>query len=230
MMLAINPLIWIEKVFLGIYTGSQLIPPQDRLSSTLWWQLTVFYQTQISSKKQYKWVLFGDSISAHVGNSFGKDFFNFAISGMSLVSLVEQLKLLQQAEVKCDRAIVAIGTNDAWYGISDETFISLMKEAVFLLRTMGATQIVLIPAFYSTVAASFNPLRAAPFQRVDEINLLIHQVAQTENLSLEGEGIFALYADKSLKEDLTTDGVHLNQEGCQIYRQFLSIVMSNSSN
>lgn len=220
-MLAINPLIWIEKKFLGIYTGSKLIPPQDCLSSTLWWKISVLYQTRITRNKQYKWVLFGDSISAHIGNPFGKDFFNFAISGMSLVSLVEQLRLLQKAQIKCDRAIVAIGTNDAWYRISDRTFLSLMKEAIFLLREMGTTEIVLIPAFYSTVAASFNPLRAGSLQRVDEINVLIHQVAKTEKLSLEGEGIFALYADKSLKEDLTTDGVHLNQEGCQVYQQFL---------
>lgn len=229
-MLAIYLQFWIERIVLAIYTGSPLLPPEDNLNFTLWWRGLVFLQTQLTRNKHYQWGLFGDSISAQIGNPYGKLFFNFAISGMSLVSLVPQLKALNQVEVRCERAIIAMGTNDAWYGISNERFSCLMKESISLLRLMGTAQIILIPAFYSSLAASINPLQAAPLKRVVEINSLLEEIAQIEKIPLETEGIFALYNDKVLKYEFTTDGVHLNQEGCQIYREFVGQIISKYGN
>lgn len=149
---------------------------------------------------------------------------------MSLVSLTAQLEALKKAGVKCDRAIVAMGTNDAWYGISHETFLFLMQETIALLRAMETNQIVLIPAFYSTVAATLNPLRAASIQRIDEINLLLDRAAASEKVTVASTENLALYCNGELREDLTTDGVHLNQQGCQIYREFLwEIYQTNRS-
>jgi lysophospholipase L1-like esterase len=89
------------------------------------------------------------------------------------------------------------------------------------MRSQGNQQIVLIPAFYSTVAASLDPSLAAPLKRVEEINALIEQVAVTEKVPVAAEGIQALYQDNVLKDHLTTDGDHLNAEGLEIYRQAL---------
>lgn len=220
-MLVIYLQFWIERIVLALYTGSQLLPPEDNLTSTPWWRMMVFLQSQMVKNKHYQWALFGDSISAQIGNCYGKDFFNFAISGMSLVSLRAQLKALNQVKVRWERAIIAMGTNDAWYGISDENFLALMKEIITLLRIKGTAEIILIPAFYSSLAASINPLQAAPLKRVIEINHLLEQVARLENLPWESEGLLALYHDKVLKYDFTNDGVHLNREGCKIYQDFL---------
>lgn len=201
--------------------------PQDNLSSTLLWQLEVQYQAIATSNKQYNSCLFGDSISAGLGN-IGSNTFNFALNGLSTVSLIEQGKVLNSANVKCQQAIIAIGTNDAMYGISDNLFIKKMKEAIALVKATGAKRVVLIPAFYSTVAASKNSNLAGTISRINEINALIRQVAQTENIPIEAEGIQPLFKGQALKDDLTVDGVHLNDEGLKIYRQALLTILGSN--
>lgn len=199
----------------------------DQVSSTPWWQNSVKRQITLTKDKHYEGCLFGDSISSGVGNTLGKHNFNFAIGGMSTVSLIEQLRRLSPTHVKCQKAIIAIGTNDAMYNISDDMFISNLEKAIALLRAMGIQQIFLIPAFYSTVAASYDPTLAGTLSRVDEVNDLIRQVAASENIVVEAEGIQALFKNQSLKESLTTDGVHLNPEGIKIYRQALLKILNS---
>ncbi|GAC1457112.1 MAG: hypothetical protein NVSMB70_00640 [Chamaesiphon sp.] len=211
----------VERIVLALYTGSLQVPPKDRLASTLWWRLAVCHQTQLTSGKHYDICLFGDSILAQVGNPFGSKSFSFALGGMSTISLIEQLKILREAQVHCYQAIVAIGTNDAWYGISDETFIQMLKKNIEFLRLMGAKKIILLPAFYSTIAASYDPIKASPIERVEQINALMSKLAVTENVIFEELAIQALFKNKELKEALTTDGVHLNTQGLEIYRQAL---------
>lgn len=213
---------------LNLFSSSEEVPPTDNLSSTALWQIEVQYQLLASQGKQYQGCLFGDSITAQLGNSLGDNTFNFALNGLSTISLVEQLKLLSPANVKCQKIIIAIGGNDAWYRISDEVFIKNLKESIALVRTMGTQEIVLIPAFYSTVEASLDPKVAAPLSRVEEINALINQVAATEKLLLESEGIQPLYQNNVLKDNLTSDGDHLNAEGLKIYRQALLKILNST--
>ncbi|MBR8835078.1 MAG: alpha/beta hydrolase [Stigonema ocellatum SAG 48.90 = DSM 106950] len=204
-----------------LYSSSSNERPQDNLSATPIWQLELQYQILATSGKQYSGCLFGDSVSAELGNTLGDGTFNFALNGLSTISLVEQLKLLVPTNVKCQKTIIAIGGNDAWYGISNEMFISKLQEAIALARKTGSQEIFLLPAFYSTVAASLDPTVAAPLSRVAEINALINQVATTEKVLVESEGVQPLYEKNALKNNLTRDGDHLNPEGINIYRQAL---------
>ena len=171
--------------------------------------------------RQYEICLFGDSISAQLGNSLGQQIFNFALGGMSTISLCEQLKILSLTQVKCIKAVVAVGANDAWYGIDDDLFVRKLQEAIALIRTMGAIEIILIPAFFSTVAASLDPLLAAPITKVEKINALIRQVATVDEISIAAAEIQVLFEERALKGSFTKDGVHLNAEGLDTYRQAL---------
>ena len=204
----------------SLYTGSpNQQSQQDNLSSTLLWQQLVQYQTFATSGKQYSGCLFGDSISAELGNTLGNGTFNFALNGLSAISLVEQLKLLAPANVKCQKAIIAVGGNDAWYGLSKEQFSKKLIEAIALTRKLGTQEIFLIPAFYSTVAASQDPTVSAPLAKVEEINAVMNQVAASEKVPVESVGVQPLYENHVLKDNLTSDGDHLNAEGLKIYRQ-----------
>jgi lysophospholipase L1-like esterase len=209
----------------GVSASAELVPPKDNLSSTMLWQLEVQYQVIATQDKQYQGCLFGDSITAELGTSLGENTFNFALNGLSAISLVEQLQRLIPAKVKCDKVVIAIGGNDAWYGISDELFVDKLKKAITLVRSLKTQHIFLIPAFYSTVAASLDPNLAAPLKRVEEINTLINQVAATEKVPVAAQGIQALYENNVLKDNLTTDGDHLNAAGLEIYRQALSNIL-----
>ncbi|MBW4562140.1 MAG: alpha/beta hydrolase [Mojavia pulchra JT2-VF2] len=211
----------------NLYSSSSSNAPKDDITSSPLGQLALQYQTFATQGKQYSGCLFGDSISAGLGNNFGEGKFNFGLNGLSTISLIEQVKALVSNNVKCEKAVIAIGANDALYGISDEMFSKNLQEAIALVRKMETKEILLLPAFYSTVTASSKPNLAAPLSKVEQINNLINQVAATEKVSVIGQGLAPLYENKALKENLTTDGVHLNAEGLKIYRQALLEIWGN---
>jgi len=148
---------------------------------------------------------------------------------MSTISLIEQLKMLNAVKVGCNKVILAIGTNDADYETMEHQFMINLKQIIATVRQMGAKRVILIPAFYSTVEASHAPRMAGTINKVEEINALIRQVAATEKVSISKEGIQPLFEGQALKGNLTTDGVHLNTDGRNIYRKALMEVISSDS-
>lgn len=196
-------------------------PARDNLNNIPWWQVAVNYQVTATGNRQFQACLFGDAMSAELGNTLGEGTFNFALGGMSTTSLLIQLQRLVTANVQCSQVIIAIGTNDAWYGHEDQRFTQQLQQAIALGRKMGASQITLIPAFYATIAASQNVNLAGPLSRVDQINALMQQVATVEKVAIAADGIQALYQDRALNPDFSVDGVHLNDAGRKIYRQAL---------
>ena len=202
--------------------------PTDTLSSQSWWQDEVKFQVAVTRNAHIKTCFFGDSITSMLGNTLGDNSFNFAIGGMSAISQLEQLKFLTAAKIKCDRAIVALGTNDAIYRTMDGQFIKNMQQVIGTVKNeLGAKQVVLLPAFYSTVEASRDVSVAAPIPRVDRFNQLIRQVAVAQKLSVEDAAVQPVFEGKALKANLTSDGVHLNVEGKKIYREALLKIVAD---
>ena len=186
-------------------------------------QASSWFQAQVdeTQNRSFDVCLFGDSISKSLGTTLGRNTFNFALGGMTTNSLVDQLNTLTRANVRCQTAIIAIGTNDAQNNTTIDTLVKNLKDSIFFVESMGANKVFLIPAFYSTVKASHNPNLAGPIGRVERVNAFIRQVAASENVELFEKDIQLLYQGQSLRRDLTTDGVHLNAEGQNIYRHAL---------
>ena len=212
-------------LFAAPITVALQAPRPDNLPMLPWWTAQINLQASQSRDQVYSACLFGDSISSGLGQTLGDSNVNFGTGGLSTVSLRTQLRILTNNRVGCDRAVIAIGTNDAMYTISDTQFVTNLRESLNLVRSMGAKQITLVPAFYSTLAASQNPLSAGPLPRVDEINRLIDQISQEQGVPVVMEGLEELYDGNELREDLTFDGVHLNEAGKTIYRGFLQRVL-----
>lgn len=233
---ALNQTVSHETVTTGFSTVPQFASASiadlriDVLPMSNGWQQAVEHQVAASQNQQYQSCLFGDSISSGLGDSLGDQTFNFALGGMSTVSLVEQLRQLSANHVQCQTVMIAIGTNDAMYTISNDRFTQNLKTAIDLVRSLQPDRIILLPAFYSTVAASLQPNMAGPISRVDEINQLIQQVATDENLPLAANGIQSLFDGEALKDELTVDGVHLNDAGLNIYRQALLDILNSAPN
>lgn len=207
----------------SLFAGSEIKPGQDNLSASPVWQAEVQYQIFASRGKQFSGCLFGDSVSAELGNSLGEGNFNFALNGLSAISLSQQLQLLAPIGVKCQKMAIAVGGNDAWYKLSSETFTSYLRTSIATARQMGTKEIFLIPGFYSTVAASHDPTISATNPEVDKINLLITQVATQENIPVIAKDLQILNQNNALKQEYSSDdGAHLNDEGIKIYRQALS--------
>jgi lysophospholipase L1-like esterase len=191
--------------------------------------MAVNYQVARNRNQQFAGCLFGDSISSALGNSLGQGNVNFALGGMSTTSLLVQMQRLLDANVRCQHVVIAIGTNDAWYGIDDQRFTEQLTQSIGLARNFGAEKITLIPAFYSTVAASKNPKLAGPLLRIDQLNVLLNQVATAEQVIVAGTSIQGLFQNQALHEGLTTDGVHLNDSGKKLYRQVLGEILAAST-
>ncbi len=195
--------------------------PGDHLTDDPAWQDQVQYEVFLTQNKKYNACLFGDSISFTLGNNLGDHNFNFALpSAMSTVSLIEQLKILNNGNLKCDHAIIAIGTNDAADAIEDQQFISNMQNVISQVRQMGANRITLIPAFYSTLAA-INNHQAGTISRVEQINTLIGYIAAKEKVKVAAAVIQPLFTQQTLNPNFTIDGFNLNVDGRKIYRASL---------
>lgn len=208
--------------FLVMFNANSIGLSTDTLSSSSWWLDEVDYQLYLTKNTQINACIWGDSITSELGNTMGQDTFNFALPGMSTISLIEQLKLLTAAKVKCNTSIIAIGTNDAGYRINDPQFVNNMQEIIRTVRTkMNTQKVVLIPAFYSTIEASHDITLAGSLERVKSIQALTRQVAATDKLLIVEKEIQPLYEGTVLKDKVTTDGVHLDSEGRQIYRRAL---------
>jgi GDSL-like Lipase/Acylhydrolase family len=226
-LLLANRMGYVGRLFVAFNFNNPAGLPTDTLASRPEWQNEVKSQLAIAQNQHYKTCLFGDSISSGLGYSLGEGSFNFAIAGMSSVSQLEQLKLLTGAGVKCEAVLMALGTNDAAYRVTDGQFEKNMKAIVAQARTqMGVQKVVMIPAFYSTVEASRDPSLAGPLHRVNRINGLIEKIAAKEKAILMNEGLEGLFEGQALRQTLTTDGVHLNPDGETIYRAALLKMMS----
>lgn len=215
------------KVVNKLNLFSSEIPPKDNLSSTSIWQMEVKYQEFATKGKEFSACLFGDSVTAELGKTMGKETFNFALNGLSGISLVEQLKLLIPNKVKCKKAVIAIGANDAWYGLSDTLFANKLQESISLVQNLGSSQIFLIPAFYSTVVASKDPSISATNARVKQINQVMRQVAVKNQIAFEIQQVESLNQNDALKDNFSSeDGAHLNNQGINIYRQVLLNILN----
>lgn len=225
-LLAVTGYISYKMGYLGRFLiathGDNLSAPTDTLSTQSVWQETIQFQQMVSDRQRYKVCLFGDSISAQLGNTLGNNTFNFAIPGMSTISQLEQLKALTKTQLKCDAAIVAIGTNDAAYRTTPAQFERNLTQILTTLRQQTNTQkLFLLPAFYSTDVASHDASIAGTVERVQAINAKINQVAQAEKIPVLNQVTQPLFSGQALRENLTIDGVHLNLAGKQVYRSSL---------
>jgi lysophospholipase L1-like esterase len=195
----------------------------DNLTLSWLWKPTIQAQIQLSQDQSYKACLWGDSISQ--GIHLGDGTVNFALGGLSSISLTEQLKLHRAAKIQCPHAILAIGTNDAMYGTPDQVVLQNLEQAIALVRAMGAVRVTLVAAFYATLPASQNTWLAGPNERIKEINHLIQQVAYKEQVEFVIDELQPLFDEDTLHLNVTHDGVHLNHHGQAILQQVIMALL-----
>jgi lysophospholipase L1-like esterase len=217
---------WLSDRIYGLPDLSQA----DNLTISRWWTHTLLGQIRRNQAGAYQKGLFGDSISSGLGLKIGEDLFNFAIGGLSSVSLVEQLKVLAAANVKQSQAVIAIGANDALYGTADRAITRNVSQSIDLARSMGADRIVVVGAFYATRRASQNPWLAGSNQRVSEINRLLEKAAAQAEVHFVWDELQSLFSQGELNSRYTRDGVHLNALGKRIYEQILLDMLSPADN
>jgi lysophospholipase L1-like esterase len=231
----------VRRILKKLGLSVRMPPEPDRLPQEPWWQAAVAAQAARLDGQSLDFLWLGDSITAGLGEVSPADrVFNAALSGMTTTSLVIQLQRLSSINLQVGQVVIAMGTNDADRALTSTDFYTNLITAIGLIQFMGADRIHLLPAHFPTPGHLWNYGWPDALTRVQQLNPLLAQVAQmVAHPTAAGQSplsviyhphfFISMYSGYQVEPSLTTDGVHLNTQGCQVYRQLLVALMAESA-
>jgi lysophospholipase L1-like esterase len=174
-------------------------------------------------------ILLGDSITLWFPAELlpgRKTWLNQAISGEKSAGLLNRLHLLDATDPEA--VFIMVGINDMIWGGSDDTLLANVRAMVnYLHRAHPNANIVLQSILpHGGDQASWEgkaKLDAIPPSRIAAANASLKAIAAETGadyldlypLFVNGEGY--------LREDLTTDGLHLNHDGYMVWRTAIAL-------
>jgi lysophospholipase L1-like esterase len=174
-------------------------------------------------------ILAGDSISLWFPQTLlpqQRHWLNQGISGETSAGLLRRLNLFDQT--KPETIFVMIGINDLIKGVSKDTLLANQQEIVRSLKeTHPKAQIVLQSILpHAGTKATWegrDRLRAIPESRIQDLNRELEAIAQQEDVYFLD--LYPLFTDAQgdLRTELSTDGLHLNAQGYQIWSIALQV-------
>ena len=138
---------------------------------------------------------------------------NQGIAGDSTADLLERLSAFDQT--RPDAIYVTAGTQDLQQGVADGDILANMRQIIRRLRASHPDAQVYIHAILPTRIATL------PAERIHRLNADIARLAQAENARFIHLQPTLIDTEGKLQARLTTDGLHLNSAGYQIWRMAL---------
>lgn len=143
----------------------------------------------------------------------GQLWLNQGISGENSGQILKRLSAL--AVTRPDTIYVMAGTNDLRQGASDEVILDNIRQIVSQLRQNHPQAQVVIE--------SILPMRlnAISNKRISNLNQQIAAIAQEAGAGYLN--LNALFTDTQgqMRQDLTTDGIHLSRRGYEVWQDAL---------
>ena len=140
--------------------------------------------------------------------------------------LLKRLDFLDDNEVEA--VFVMIGINDLIWGKTDEEILANYKEIVRRLKaehpeTQIVVQSILPHGGEQSTWESRDKLEALGSDRIMNMNNALKQIATANKAYyLDLYPIFVT-GDGTLRNDLTTDGLHLNRQGYLVWRSAIAL-------
>lgn len=219
------------------YAARSNAPPQlahlgdrQRLQYEQWVKLLEQEMDAMAAKHpDHLTILLGDSLSLWFPSQLlpgRRVWMNQGISGEKTDGLRQRLYLLDRAEV--DTIFLMIGINDLIWGQSDRQLLANYRDILeYLAQRHPNTDIVIqsiLPHGAETATwEGRERLLALPNQRIQDVNRALANLAKEyEAHYLE---LYPIFSDGEgrLRADLTTDGLHLNQEGYLVWRAAIAL-------
>ncbi|NEP01416.1 MAG: acylhydrolase [Symploca sp. SIO2E9] len=166
-------------------------------------------------------ILVGDSLSLWFPSQQlpGSQFWlNQSISGENSGQVLNRLSAFSQT--KPDTIYVMVGTNDLRQGKSDRVILGNIRQIVQRLRRNHPQSQVIVQSILPT------RLKAIPNQRIRNLNQQIAMVAQQESAGYLNLNSWFVDQQDQMQLNLTTDGVHLNRRGYEVWQEALQYVES----
>lgn len=167
-------------------------------------------------------VLLGDSLSMWFpleGLPGGQLWLNQGISGENSGQILKRLSAF--SETRPDTIYVMAGTNDLRQGATDEVILDNLRQIVRRLRRNHPQSQVIVQSILPT------RLTTIPSERVRNLNQQIALIARQEGIGYLN--LLTLFADGQgqLRQDLTTDGIHLTRRGYEVWQETLQYAESS---
>ncbi|NJK68038.1 MAG: GDSL family lipase [Microcoleus sp. CSU_2_2] len=174
-------------------------------------------------------VLAGDSLSMWFPPKLlptDRMWLNQGISGETSVGLLKRLQLFDRTQP--DVIFVMIGINDLLKGASDEGIVDNQRQIIRDLRWAHPKAQIVVQSIlpHSGEQATWenrDRLLAIPNSRIREINRRLKEIANGENTFYLDLYPMFTDADGNLQTQLSTDGLHLNEQGYLVWRSALQL-------
>lgn len=174
-------------------------------------------------------ILAGDSISLWFPEELlptERSWLNQGISGETSDGLSKRLDLFE--ETTPEAVFVMIGINDLLRGTDDQVVLDNQQQIVRSLKeahpqTQIIVQSILPHAADKATWEGRDRLANLPNSRIQELNRELEAIAQDEGVYFLD--LYSLFADTegNLRMDLSTDGLHLNTQGYQVWGVALQV-------
>ncbi len=174
-------------------------------------------------------VLLGDSLSLWFPGELmpgRRVWINQSISGEKTQGLLDRLDLLKDNDV--ESVFLMIGINDLIWGKTDEEIVANYQEIVLRLKedhpkAQIVVQSILPHGGENSTWESRDKLLALQGDRIVSLNNTLKAIAAENNAYyLDLYPIFVT-GDGDLRDDLTTDGLHLNRQGYLVWRSAIAL-------
>jgi lysophospholipase L1-like esterase len=221
-----------EQVNLNPHTPS-LAPdlgPRHKLSYRQW--LDVLRQeAEATAQKQpqHLTVLAGDSLSLWFPPELlpdDRNWLNQGISGETSDGLLKRLNLFNRTQPEI--IFVMIGINDLIRGVSDQEILANQREILSYLHRKHPQAKIVVQSIlpHGGEEATWQgreKLLAIPNSRIRNLNEELQRIATEEGIRYLN--LHPLFTDKqgNLRQEFTTDGLHLNPQGYTVWRTALQI-------
>ena len=204
----------------GIGTGTPLLqqPTHEQWIRLLEQEAKAIAKGQGSNRLS---ILVGDSLSMWFPSERlpgGQLWLNQGISGENSSQILNRLSAFSQT--RPDTIYVMAGTNDLRQGASDQVILDNLRQIVSRLRLNHPQAQV--------VVESILPMRlnTIPNERIRNLNQQIAVIARQEGAGYLN--LNSLFADTQgqMRQDLTTDGIHLTRYGYEVWQDALHYAQS----
>jgi lysophospholipase L1-like esterase len=147
----------------------------------------------------------------------GKHIINRGISGTSSGEILEYLSP-QWLEDDPDQVFVCLGTNDIARDIDDDAILANLSGILDKVRSFSTKENV---RFYLTSLFPTRDNAPRPNERINQLNIKIHRLAEKYQQSYLHLNIFFRDENNQLEKSVTDDGLHLNRQGYALWAQLI---------
>jgi lysophospholipase L1-like esterase len=211
-------------------TATPELGPRHQLSYQKWLEILKQEANVTADKRPQRLsILAGDSLSLWFPSDLlpeDRNWLNQGISGETSRGLLQRLSLFDKTQP--ETIFVMIGINDLIRGVSDDVILDNQRQILSNLRkTHPKTQIfiqsILPHGGEDATWEGKEKLLAIPNSRIQKLNLQMQSIATQQGVKYIN--LYPLFINQkgNLRQEFTTDGLHLSPAGYIVWRTALQI-------